>query len=176
MIDQEPDGLTARVFAYGSNMCSGRFRAYEVNPRKPGMPAVLRDHRLCFNKLSRKDCSGKANVAPQEGTDVWGVLYEIPEYELPELVRKEVGYTARCTPVQIAPGLTLDAWCCLLPTQCRMSYILTRGACGSWLKARWSIIWEMNTSNAFALFMLLTILTRTATEENVSCSVQKIGN
>jgi cation transport regulator ChaC len=89
MVHEEPNDLTARIFAYGSNMCSGRFRDYGVHPQKAGIAAVLHDHRLCFNKLSRKDCSGKANVEPHEGTDVWGVLYEIPEHELPGLVQKK---------------------------------------------------------------------------------------
>ena len=110
MVDQEPTDLTARVFAYGSNMCSGRFRAYGVHPRKTRIAAVLRRHRLCFNKRNTKDHSGKANVEPHEGTDVWGVLYEIAEHELPELIRREVGYTPRCMPVEITPSLTLDAW------------------------------------------------------------------
>lgn len=110
MADLEPSDLTAKVFAYGSNMCSGRFRDYQVHPVRAGIAAVLRAHRLCFNKRSTKDCSGKANIEPQEGTDVWGVVYEIPEHELPGLIRKEVGYTPQCMPVEITPGVTLDAW------------------------------------------------------------------
>jgi hypothetical protein len=49
-------------------------------------------------------------VEPNEGTDVWGVLYEIPEHELPVLIRKEVGYTPRCMPVEVTPTLSLNAW------------------------------------------------------------------
>src|SRR6267142_1823335 len=109
MDDLEPSDLTARVFAYGSNMCSGRFLDYGVHPLGPGIAAVLRGHRLCFNKRSTKDGSGKPNVEPNEGTDVWGVLYEIPESELPGLIRKEVGYTLYCMPVEVTPSLTLDA-------------------------------------------------------------------
>lgn len=74
------------------------------------MAAVLRGYRLCFNKRSTQDCSGKANVEPHEGTDVWGVLYEIPEHELPTLVGGEGGYTPRCIPVEISPGVSIDAW------------------------------------------------------------------
>ena len=109
MVHLEPSVVTAKVFAYGSNMCSGRFRAYQVHPVRNGIPAVLRHHHLCFNKRSN-DHSGKANVEPQEGTDVWGVLYEIPEHELPALIHQERGYTPRCMPVEVAPGVILDAW------------------------------------------------------------------
>jgi len=94
---------------YGSNMCSARFRDYGMHPQKTGVGALLRHHHLCFNKRSQDD-SGKANVEPDQGTDVWGVLYEIPEHELPGLRRKEVGYTPRSMPVEISPGQTLDAW------------------------------------------------------------------
>ena len=110
MADLEPNDLTARVFAYGSNMCSGRFRDYGVHPLRSGRPAILRSHRLCFNKRSTKDGSGKANVERNEGTDVWGVLYDIPEHELPGLIRKEVGYTPGCMPVELTASLILDAW------------------------------------------------------------------
>jgi hypothetical protein len=64
---------------------------------------------LCFNKRSSEDGSGKANVEANEGTNVWGVLYEIPENELPGLIRKEGGYTPRCIPIEVTPSLTLDA-------------------------------------------------------------------
>ena len=44
--------MSEKVFAYGSNMCSGRFRDYGVVPEEVGRPALLQDFRLCFNKVS----------------------------------------------------------------------------------------------------------------------------
>jgi hypothetical protein len=79
------------VFAYGSNMCSGRFRDYGVSPEAPGVGALLSGYRLLFNKRST-DGSGKANVAARDGSQVWGVLYSIPDADLPTLDAGEVGY------------------------------------------------------------------------------------
>src|SRR5438034_10516718 len=81
--------MSVTVFAYGSNMCSGRFRDYGVSPEGPGRAAVLPGHRLQFNKKSTEDKSGKANIAPHEGSDVWGVLYSISENDLNKLDKGE---------------------------------------------------------------------------------------
>lgn len=100
--------MSERVFAYGSNMCSGRFRAYGVSPEGKGVPAVLAGHRLLFNKKS-DDESGKANVERTPKGDVWGVLYTISDADLARLARKEVGYVKRKEPVT-AGDAVLDAW------------------------------------------------------------------
>lgn len=102
--------MTVRVFAYGSNMCSGRLLDYIVNPVGPGVAAVLRNHRLCFNKRSARDHSGKANVEPHEGAEVWGVIYEIPNAELPNLDTGEGGYVRRVMMVQSFKGNAIEAW------------------------------------------------------------------
>jgi hypothetical protein len=64
--------MSQKVFAYGSNMGSGRFRDYSVNPEGQGQPALLRNYILRFNKKSRQDGSGKANVEQQIGRERWG--------------------------------------------------------------------------------------------------------
>lgn len=69
--------MSEQIFAFGSNMCSGSFRAYKVSPLGPGCPAVLSGYRLAFNKKSTEDLSGKANVTAREDSEVWGVLYAI---------------------------------------------------------------------------------------------------
>jgi hypothetical protein len=77
--------MSKQVFAFGSNMCSGRFRAYGVSAGGAGRAAVLHDHRLLFNKKSTDDKSGKTNVAAHAGSDVWGVLYAVPDGDLDKL-------------------------------------------------------------------------------------------
>jgi cation transport regulator ChaC len=85
--------MSEMVFAYGSNMCSGRFRAYGLEPIGHGRAALLDGYRLDFSKLS-KDGSGKATVSPCSGHQVWGVLYEIHEADLACLDKGEgTGYT-----------------------------------------------------------------------------------
>jgi hypothetical protein len=73
------------VFGYGSNMCSGRFRNYGVEPIGRGRAAFLEGYLLDFSKQSKRDGSGKANVSPSAGHLVWGVLYEIHDADLAQL-------------------------------------------------------------------------------------------
>jgi gamma-glutamylcyclotransferase len=101
--------MTERIFAYGSNMCSGRFREYEITPEGEGQPALLEGYRLRFNKKSKKDQSGKANVEPHAGSQTWGVLYTIPKKQLQLLDGGEIGYSRVRMAVQIG-GEVIDAW------------------------------------------------------------------
>lgn len=96
------------VFAYGSNMCSGRFRAYRVAPEVEGRAALLTGYALRFNKRSQ-DGSGKANVESQEGAQTWGVLYTISEKDLKILDDGEKGYDRVKMLVRIN-GLAVEAW------------------------------------------------------------------
>jgi hypothetical protein len=51
--------MSEMVFAYGSNMCSGRFRAYGLEPIGHGRAVLLDGYRLDFSKRS-KDGSGNS--------------------------------------------------------------------------------------------------------------------
>lgn len=101
--------MSHKVFAYGSNMCSGRFRAYRVHPEGAGRSAVLTGYRLLFNKESM-DGSGKANVEAQVGALVWGVLYSIPDADLAPLDDGEVGYERLSLPVRTTDNVESQAW------------------------------------------------------------------
>jgi hypothetical protein len=102
--------MSQQIFAFGSNMCSGRFRDYGVSPEGPGRAAVLSGYRLLFNKKSSEDGSGKANVAAQADSDVWGVLYTIPDVDLDKLDKGEGGYRRVRLPVRLADHTNTDAW------------------------------------------------------------------
>jgi gamma-glutamylcyclotransferase len=103
--------VSANVFAYGSNMCSARFRDYGVTPEGPGRAARLRGYRLAFNKWSKKHRSGKANVEPHPAGEVWGVVYAIPDHELQALDDGEgPGYTRTSMSVSTPDGESLEAW------------------------------------------------------------------
>jgi cation transport regulator ChaC len=101
--------MSHNVFAYGSNMCSGRFRAYRVHPEGAGRSAVLVGYRLLFSKEST-DGSGKANVDARSGALVWGVLYSIPDADLAALDDGEVGYVRLSLPVRTADNAESQAW------------------------------------------------------------------
>jgi hypothetical protein len=102
--------MIQQVFAFGSNMCSGRFRAYGVSPEAAGRAAVLPGYRLLFNKKSTDDKSGKANVAADAGSDVWGVLYAVPDGDLDKLDKGEGGYRRVRLFLRLVDNTSIDAW------------------------------------------------------------------
>jgi gamma-glutamylcyclotransferase (GGCT)/AIG2-like uncharacterized protein YtfP len=65
-------------FAYGANLDVRRFRR-----RCPGGTVLgrarLPDYQLGFTRYSRAEKGGVADIVPEPGAEVWGVLYEIDE-------------------------------------------------------------------------------------------------
>lgn len=102
--------MSTYLFAYGSNMCSARFRDYGVLAEGSGAAALLAGYRLVFNKRSARDGSGKANIEPLKGSDVWGVLYKIPDEGLAALDKGEGGYRRFRVTVGTANGTSTEAW------------------------------------------------------------------
>ena len=102
--------MSEAVFAFGSNMCSGRLRDYAVAPSRGGVAAVLSEYRLRFNKPSL-DGSGKANVENSPDDVVWGVLYFIPVRQLAVLDAGEgSGYLRKRILVRGGDGTSSQAW------------------------------------------------------------------
>lgn len=92
-------------------MCSGRFLDYGVAPEEFGRPALLKEYELLFNKESRKDGSGKANVQPRADGEVWGVLYTIPDKHLDILDNGEgSGYYREKMVVYLTDDTVTEAW------------------------------------------------------------------
>jgi gamma-glutamylcyclotransferase (GGCT)/AIG2-like uncharacterized protein YtfP len=77
-----------RYFAYGSNMSSGELRRYCPGARFVAV-ASLRDYRLDFTRYSAKRGGGVADIVAHPGESVWGILWDVPDDELPALDRKE---------------------------------------------------------------------------------------
>lgn len=103
-------------FAYGSNMSTLRLRARVPSAHVIGV-AVLKRHRLCWHKVSKKDGSGKCDAATTdaEGEVVHGVLYEIARAEKLKLDKAEglgAGYDEKEVIVE----------CQGLPVRARMYY------------------------------------------------------
>jgi len=63
-------------FAYGSNMDPVQMRKRCPSARIVGV-ARLADHRLAFTRRSTRRRCGVADVSPQSGSEVWGVVYRI---------------------------------------------------------------------------------------------------
>jgi cation transport regulator ChaC len=101
--------MSEQIFAYGSNMCSGRFRDYGVRSEGAGRGALLVGYRLRFNKQST-DGSGKANVEAHEGSQVCGVLYSVPDADLKLLDDGEVGYHRLRLRVRTGDNVDEESW------------------------------------------------------------------
>lgn len=94
--------MTTRYFAYGSNMVAERMRERGA-PFLAARPAVLRGHRLVFDKRGF-DGSARANVAPAPGAQVHGVVYDLEEGGLEALRGFESGYDLVEVQVELLDG------------------------------------------------------------------------
>lgn len=96
-------------FAYGSNMDERAMSALCVTSRPLGA-ARLDGYSLGFNRRSLRTASGVADVVPEPGCAVWGVLYEIDELDMGPLDAKEglgKAYRRELARVELAIALTL---------------------------------------------------------------------
>jgi gamma-glutamylcyclotransferase len=71
-------------FAYGSNMDWHQMRERCPSSRFVGI-AVLRDHKLAFTRGSVKRGCGVADVVGKDGSEAWGVVYEIADLDVGKL-------------------------------------------------------------------------------------------
>lgn len=83
-----------KYFAYGSNMDPAQMierLKSEILPRAAA--ASLKGYCLCFNKKKRdKHGVGYANIIPNVGSVVYGMLYDLTEKDLRKLDEYEPGY------------------------------------------------------------------------------------
>lgn len=75
-------------FAYGSNMDWA-----QMKKRSPSAKffciAKLKDHCLAFTRKSSSRGGGSADAIPEQGRNVWGVVYQIEEPDFQSLDRAE---------------------------------------------------------------------------------------
>ena len=76
--------LVVLYFAYGSNMSWTQMRQRCPAARFKCV-AALRDHRLAFTRTSERWKGGVADVLPDSGKVVWGVVYEVSQADLDSL-------------------------------------------------------------------------------------------
>lgn len=79
---------TTIYFAYGSNMAADVMLRICPSGRRMGVGYVP-NHRLAFTRKSVRTGSGVADIAPARNGEVWGVLYELSDFDLAALDRKE---------------------------------------------------------------------------------------
>ncbi len=77
-------------FAYGSNLHAAQMAKRCADSKRIGR-AVLVGHRLDFTRRSGDWKGGVADIVPNPGHEVWGLLYQISDADLCSLDRYE-GY------------------------------------------------------------------------------------
>jgi gamma-glutamylcyclotransferase (GGCT)/AIG2-like uncharacterized protein YtfP len=76
------------IFAYGSNMDFAQMR--ERCPSATFVcKALLPEYRLAFTRKSVNRNCGVSDVVPEPSSIVWGVVYDVPDDEIPHLDIKE---------------------------------------------------------------------------------------
>ncbi len=80
--------VSALYFAYASNMAAETMARLCPGHRFLG-PAKLPDRRLAFTRRSIRTGTGVADIGPDAGHSVWGVLYELDDAMLAVLDVKE---------------------------------------------------------------------------------------
>lgn len=92
-------------FAYGSNMDTERLSA-RVGMVSAGVRATLSGYALRFNKRAEDDLQGRANLVPQQGEEIEGVLFALSDEQCARLdVFEGEGYARHTVPVTTAEGV-----------------------------------------------------------------------
>lgn len=73
-------------FAYGADLNPSRMTENSPGHKSIGV-ARLRDWWITFPRYSPVERSATVSIARQEGEAVWGVLYEVPDWDIPILDR-----------------------------------------------------------------------------------------
>lgn len=103
--------MSATYFAYGSNLDEDQMRD-RCGDTVIVAAGFLRDFRLAFTRRSSGWCGGVADVVPSPGSQVWGIIYTIPDEGLCALDRHE-GYPRHyqrfLASIETSTD-TIDAW------------------------------------------------------------------
>ena len=94
-------------FAYGSNMASSTLAERAVGARRVGIGRLL-DHRLGFTLPSHRWGGRAADIVPEIGGVVWGVLWRVEDAGA--LDGFEVRYDRIEVAVEEDPGQTMSAF------------------------------------------------------------------
>lgn len=77
-----------KYFAYGSNMHPEQMRGVCPGSRFVTI-GKLPDYRLDFTRFSNRRGGGVADIVHDSDSEVWGVVYDVPETDLDALDEKE---------------------------------------------------------------------------------------
>ena len=85
-------------FAYGSNMNWPQMKQRCPSARFVSV-ACLNEHLFAITRQSWRRLCGTADVVPESGSEVWGILYDIDDSEVGALDSFEDGYRRKEMPV-----------------------------------------------------------------------------
>jgi len=117
-------------FAYGSNLSKGR-KQERTGLIRRAVRARLRNHRLAFNK----EASGGgvyANVVPEEGSEVWGVIYLCNPTAMTQLDRHEGVMGGHYVKVSVTVELEDGSLCDAETYIAGEDYIVSEGTPDDW--------------------------------------------
>ncbi len=73
--------IVSLVFQYGSNMSSKRLNSrLKGDVKRVDIARTVEKFEMVFDIWSKTNCCAAADIIPGSGRNIWGVLYEIPEY------------------------------------------------------------------------------------------------
>lgn len=87
--------LNVKYFAYGSNIDIERLRfrvETHLEPLRAGTPYTLQNYKLIFNAGAMFGAHCYANIIPQQGESVEGILYDMTPEQFDSLDRYEALY------------------------------------------------------------------------------------
>jgi gamma-glutamylcyclotransferase (GGCT)/AIG2-like uncharacterized protein YtfP len=96
---KEEKGTKLYYFAYGSNMDWPQMQR-RCSSAKFVCVARLANYRFAIARHSRLRNCGTANICPESGTEVWGVVYDISDQDFATLDGFEDGYRRETAFVQ----------------------------------------------------------------------------
>ena len=103
------DKSTFLYFAYGSNLLTDRIRINNPSARVRSI-ALLRNHKLDFNNLSKKWGGAVATIIPHKEELVWGVLWELDMEHQATLDKQELIQCVKCiVQVELENGTRIPA-------------------------------------------------------------------
>jgi gamma-glutamylcyclotransferase len=96
-------------FAYGSNLDVAQMEERTLEPVGETRRAQLFGYRIAFNKLSKKDNTGKGNLVPDNAATVWGVAYRCSLAGLKRMDSYERGYHRVTVQIICDTGTPIEA-------------------------------------------------------------------
>ncbi|CAG0878929.1 unnamed protein product [Darwinula stevensoni] len=92
---------TFSYFAYGSNLLTDRIKLNNPSAKLKTIGRVS-DYALAFDYYSRRWQGAAATIVPSEGSEVWGVVWELSEHDKRTLDKQEGVGSGIYRPIEVS--------------------------------------------------------------------------